>query len=244
MRFAFLTYGLKIALATVLVLVFGSRNFVSATDADSRNQVSPALSTLSARVVPGKVTVVQMSDLTASERLFLNPGRILKARTPFLEQELGDKQPNLLQRAAKIIKSHQGKPEKDAFLPSSTTNPPFSDLVFLGRVPEGVGPNGTAVRITRLFAAPSGLMVMLTEWAYKLAGGGILMIREYQNQRVRGHLAMLSLQKSTTGHAVWKLTRASGEKNYELYMEDKITDDTDLSRAVEKITALATSLEE
>ncbi len=85
---------------------------------------------------------------------------------------------------------------------------------------------------------------MLTEWAYKLAGGGILMIRGYQTQRVRGHLAMLSLQKSTNGYALWKLTWASGERNYELYMEDKINRDSDHSRAIERITALATSLKD
>ena len=85
---------------------------------------------------------------------------------------------------------------------------------------------------------------MLTEWAYKLAGGGILMIREFQTQRVRGHLAMLSLQRSTTGLAIWKLTWASSEKNYELYMEDKISNNTDLSRSVERITALANSLKD
>ena len=235
-------FNVRAVLPIVLYLVCGNHDFAFA--ADSRNQVPSALSTLSARIVPGKVTVISISDVTASERLFLNPGLVLKEGTPFLEQGLGNAEPNVLQRAAQIIKGPQGKHEKDAFSPSRTTNPPFSDLVFLGRVPEGVGPNGTVVRITRLFAAPSGLLVMLTEWAYKLAGGGILMIREFQTQRVRGHLAMLSLQRSTTGLAIWKLTWASSEKNYELYMEDKISNNTDLSRSVERITALANSLKD
>ena len=233
-------FDARVMLLTGLCLFFGNYYFVFA--ADSTNEIPPALSALSARIVPGKTTVLSISDLSASERLFLTPGLILNEGAPFLEQELVDVQPNVLQRAAQVMKDHPGALEKDAFSLLRTTNPPFSDLAYLGRVPEGVGPNGMAVRITRLFAAPSGMLIMLTEWAYKLAGGGILMIREFQTQRVRGHLAMLALQRSTIGHAVWKLTWASSEKNYELYMEDKISNNTDLSRSVERILSLANSL--
>jgi len=100
--------------------------------------------------------------------------------------------------------------------PDSVSNTSFANLQFVGYVPEGPGLDTT--RLSRMFRDDRGALIMLTEWNYKAAGGGIVSFKEFQNHVVNRVPAALALLRAPSGAALWKLAWTTEKKDYELYV--------------------------
>ena len=82
-------------------------------------------------------------------------------------------------------------------------------------------------RVSVFFTDPSqDLMMMVTVWMYAKAGAKLYIIDEFMNAQVagfRGTLSFMTIPSNKT-KGLWKLTWIEGDKQFELYAEDRISD--------------------
>lgn len=89
-------------------------------------------------------------------------------------------------------------------------------------IPEGPSKAGPWSRYTRVFTRPDGVLLMLHEWDYVQDGGGVVVVQELMNARVRGHLARVVARKTRSGQHFAELTWATERKYYTLTVWDRL----------------------
>ena len=119
--------------------------------------------------------------------------------------------------------------------------PAFSQMQFLGFLPEGVG----TYRATRLWRDRSGTLVMLTEWDYRASGGGITTFSEFQTERVNGMPATLVLVRAPSSSAgMWVMGWTTDRKNYELYVSEPQLADAEIAAHKQVVLGYANAIGE
>jgi hypothetical protein len=98
---------------------------------------------------------------------------------------------------------------------ASLDRTPFAQMTLLGYLPAGTVPQGPWTAVERLFAKPSGELVLLKEWDFGLDGGGVVVFEEMLNTTVgRARATFVVTKDGATTQTM--VTWITGTRKFEL----------------------------
>lgn len=96
-------------------------------------------------------------------------------------------------------------------------NSDFTKFALLGYVGGNFGQPPPWSSVSRLFRAPNGDLIYLTEWDFVSTGGYITQTIEFLNARIGNFDATVGLSIANNGGRLWEATWAEMPKQVQLY---------------------------
>ncbi|WP_137938151.1 hypothetical protein [Chitinivorax sp. B] len=206
-------------------------------------------------IKPGTNNVMSINELPEPAQDFVRSGKRpgagpnegsvrAFAQQPWLESRGNEERVGELDFMKSMIVGYDQIKAKIRVKLADLTGSPFARYQLLGYVIDGNinNVNGPFYRVARMFRDAQGHLLMLTEWDYKGAGGGILSFKEYQNQQVRQYPATLALMTGNSSKVLWSLDWVSGNKWYDLQVAGDIRSPAQKAEAAKAIVALASTI--
>ena len=164
----------------------------------------------------GKVAIRSIDELPAEAQDFHRKRGLKKGTTGAFEHQVPSEALNFINAFEATAKDIADPKKEIGFRMSTLANTPFAALSFKGYSLEG--PDKPVLRAARVFRADNGQLVVLTEWDYVGAGGGMLLLREYLNADINGTPGTIAFRRAPNGDSVWQLSWATPKKEFTLYI--------------------------